>query len=147
MRTQVAIIGAGPAGLFLAHLLRLVGVAATVLERRDRAYVEGRVRAGVLEQITIDVMARLKLDGRLRAQGLLHHGTNLVSDGEMFRVDMAARTGGRRVAVYGQQEVMHDLFEAAARENMPIMFEAEDVVLHDVTGGRPFATLRQNGVE
>ena len=119
MRTQVAIIGAGPAGLFLAHLLRVHGVAATVLERRDRAYVEGRVRAGVLEQITIDVMARLGLDGRLRAQGLLHGGTNLVSDGEMFRVDMAARTGGRRVAVYGQQEVMHDLFEAAAHEDMP----------------------------
>jgi p-hydroxybenzoate 3-monooxygenase len=147
MRTQVAIIGAGPAGLFLAHLLRLHGVAATVLERRDRAYVEGRVRAGVLEQITIDVMARLGLDGRLRTQGLLHDGTNLVSDGEMFRVDMAARTGGRRVAVYGQQEVMHDLFEAAAAEKMPILFEAEDVVLHDVAGGKPFVTWQKAGVE
>ena len=116
MRTQVAIIGAGPAGLVLAHLLRLNGVAATVLERHDRAYVEGRVRAGVLEQITMDVMARLKLDGRLRRQGLMHDGTNLVSNGEMFRIEMAAHTGGRRVAVYGQQEVMHDLFEAAVQQ-------------------------------
>jgi p-hydroxybenzoate 3-monooxygenase len=147
MRTQVAIIGAGPAGLFLAHLLRVHGVAATVLERRDRAYVEGRVRAGVLEQITIDVMARLGLDGRLRAQGLLHGGTNLVSDGEMFRVDMAARTGGRRVAVYGQQEVMHDLFEAAAREEMPVVFEAEDVVLHNAADSKTYVTWRKNGVD
>ncbi len=147
MRTQVAIIGAGPAGLFLAHLLRLHGIAATVLERRDRAYVEGRVRAGVLEQITIDVLARLKLDGRLRAQGLLHDGTNLVSDGEMFRIDMAARTGGRRVVVYGQQEVMHDLFEAAAKENMSVIFDAVEVSLHDVTGARPFVTWRKDGTE
>src|SRR6201996_9804544 len=112
MRTQIAIIGAGPAGLFLAHLLRLHGIAATVLERRDRAYVEGRVRAGVLEQNTMDVMARLKLDGRLRTQGLLHDGTNLVSDGEMFRIDMAAHNGGRRVAGYCQQEGVHELVEA-----------------------------------
>src|SRR5262245_39473200 len=113
MRTQVAIIGAGPAGLFLAPLLRRRGIDTTVLERRDRAYVEGRVRAGVLEQITMDVLAVLGLDGRMYAQGLLHDGTNLVSDGEMFRIDMAERSGGRRVMVYGQQEVMHDLFEAA----------------------------------
>ena len=147
MRTQIAIIGAGPAGLFLAHLLRLHGIAATVLERRDRVYVEGRVRAGVLEQITMDVLARLKLDDRLRAHGLVHDGTNLVSDGEMFRIDMATRTGGRRVAVYGQQDVMHDLFEAASVENMSIIFGAEDVALCDVAGGKPFVTWRQDGVE
>jgi p-hydroxybenzoate 3-monooxygenase len=147
MRTQVAIIGGGPAGLFLAHLLHRHGVAATVLERRGRAYVEGRVRAGVLEQFTIDVMAELKLDVRLRAQSLLHGGINLVSDGEMFRVDIAARTGGRRVAVYGQQEVMHDLFEAAAHANMPIVFEVEDLMLDDVASGRPHVSWRKNGAE
>ena len=146
MRTQIAIIGAGPAGLFLAHLLRRQGIAAVVLERRDRAYVEGRVRAGVLEQITMDVLAGLGLDGRMRAEGLLHDGTNLVSDGEMFRIDMAAHSGGRRVIVYGQQEVMHDLFEAAARDDIPIVFDAADVALHEIAG-KPRVTWRKDGAE
>ncbi|HUO01347.1 MAG TPA: 4-hydroxybenzoate 3-monooxygenase [Rhizomicrobium sp.] len=146
MRTQVAIIGAGPAGLFLAHLLRRAGVVATVLERRDRSYVERRVRAGVLEQITMDVLAGLALDGRLRAQGLVHEGVNLVGGGKMFRIDMAARSGGRRVVIYSQQEVMHDLFEAAAAQNMPVIFDAADVALHDVAGA-PFVTWRKDGRE
>jgi p-hydroxybenzoate 3-monooxygenase len=146
MRSQIAIIGAGPAGLFLAHLLRRQGIAATVLERRGRAYVEGRVRAGVLEQITMDVLADLGLDARMRAEGLLHDGTNLVSDGEMFRIDMAAHSGGRRVIVYGQQEVMHDLFEAAARDAIPVIFDAVDVALHEIAG-KPFITWRKDGAE
>ena len=146
MRTQVAIIGAGPAGLFLAHLLRRAGVVATMLERRDRSYVERRVRAGVLEQITMDVLAGLALDGRLRAQGLVHEGVNLVGGGKMFRIDMAARSGGRRVVIYSQQEVMHDLFEAAAAQNMPVIFDAADVALHDVAGA-PFVTWRKDGRE
>jgi p-hydroxybenzoate 3-monooxygenase len=146
MRTQVAIIGAGPAGLFLAHLLRRHGIAATVLERRDRAHVEGRVRAGVLEQITMDVLAQIGLDHRMRAEGLLHDGTNLVSDGEMFRIDLAARSGGRRVVVYGQQEVMHDLFEAATRDDVPIIFDATEVTLHDFRH-KPFVTWRKDGAE
>jgi len=146
VRTQVAIIGAGPAGLFLAHLLRRAGVVATMLERRDRSYVERRVRAGVLEQITMDVLAGLALDGRLRAQGLVHEGVNLVGGGKMFRIDMAARSGGRRVVIYSQQEVMHDLFEAAAAQNMPVIFDAADVALHDVAGA-PFVTWRKDGRE
>jgi p-hydroxybenzoate 3-monooxygenase len=146
MRTQVAIVGAGPAGLFLAHLLRRRGIVATVIERHDRAHVEGRVRAGVLEQITMDVLAQLGLDGRMRAEGLLHDGTNLVSDGEMFRIDMAARSGGRRVVVYGQQEVMHDLFEAAAVDDVPIIFDTTEVMLHDFAH-KPFVTWRKSGAE
>ena len=146
MRTEVAIIGAGPAGLFLAHLLRRAGIDSIVLERRDRSYVESRVRAGVLEQVTMDVLAELALDGRLRAQGLVHDGVNIVSDGKMFRIDMAARSGGRRVAVYGQQEVMHDLFEAAAAQNMFVIFDAAGVTLHDIAG-KPFVTWRKNGGE
>src|ERR1700689_5162790 len=93
MRTEVGIIGAGPAGLFLAHLLRRAGISAVVLERRDRATVEGRVRAGILEQITVDVMTRLGLDARLNAEGLFHGGTGLACDGESFRMDFAALTG------------------------------------------------------
>lgn len=87
MRTQVAIIGAGPAGMLLVHLLAQAGVEAVVLERRDRDYVKSRVRAGVLEQVTVDLMARLGLDARMRREGLVHGGTRLACDGEGFRVD------------------------------------------------------------
>ena len=85
MRTQVAIVGAGPAGMFLAHLLARAGIEAVVLERRAQDYVEGRVRAGVLDRITVDVMARLGFDARLKREGLAHTGTTLMFDGEMFR--------------------------------------------------------------
>jgi p-hydroxybenzoate 3-monooxygenase len=145
MRTQVAIVGAGPAGLFLAHLLHQAGIDCTVLERRDRAYVEGRVRAGVLEQVTVDLMARLGLDARLRREGLIHSGTNIVSDGELFHVDMAGLTGGRAVTVYGQQEVMRDLFDAGEQRGLRVVFEAEDLDLHDLDGSRALVTWREHG--
>ncbi|PZR32415.1 4-hydroxybenzoate 3-monooxygenase [Caulobacter segnis] len=147
MRTQVAIIGAGPAGLFLGHLLRRAGVDAVVLERRDRAYVEGRVRAGVLEQVTVDLMDRLDLGQRLHREGLVHTGTNIAADGELFRIDMAALTGGASVMVYGQQEVMKDLFDAAEPRGVKVIFDAEDVALHDIDGSRPYVTWRHDGVE
>ena len=145
MRTQVAIIGAGPAGLLLAHLLHSLGVDCLVLERRDRAYVEGRVRAGVLEQVTVDLMARLGLDARLRREGLIHGGTNIVCDGELFHVDMAGLTGGRAVTVYGQQEVMKDLFDAAEAREVHIVFDAQDVQLHQLAGDRPYVTWLKDG--
>jgi len=147
MRTQVAIIGAGPAGLLLAHLLKQSGVDAVVLERRDRDYVENRVRAGVLEQVTVDLLARLGLAGRLRREGLVHAGTNLSCDGEMFRIDMQALTGGRSVVVYGQQEVMKDLFDAAAERDVAIIFDAEDVRPCDVASGNPYVVWRKEGVQ
>lgn len=137
MRTQVAIIGAGPAGMFLAHLLAREGVEAVVLERRDRAYVEGRVRAGVLEQITVDLLHRLDLADRLDAEGLVHGGTNLSLDGELFHIDMAALTGGRTVTVYGQQEVMQDLFEAADERGVRIVWNAADVTIEGAEGSSP----------
>ena len=147
MRTQVAIIGAGPAGLFLGHLLKRAGVDAVILERRDRDYVEGRVRAGVLEQVTVDLMEELGLSERMRREGLVHGGTNLASDGDVFRIDMAELTGGSTVMVYGQQEVMKDLFDAAEARGVQIVFDAEDVRPQDVDSDRPFVTWREDGVE
>jgi p-hydroxybenzoate 3-monooxygenase len=144
MRTQVALIGAGPAGMLLGHLLRQAGIDAVVLERRDRAYVEGRVRAGVLEQGTVDTLRRLGIDGRMATDGIVHGGTNLGYDGKIFRIDMAALTGSS-VMVYGQQEVMRDLFEAAEPRGVRVVWEAEDVSLHDIAGDRPQVRYRQRG--
>lgn len=147
MRTQVAIIGAGPAGLLLAHLLRRSGIDAVVLERRDREYVEGRVRAGVLEQVTVDLMNDLGLGERMRAEGLIHTGTNIAADGDLFRIDMSELTGGSTVMVYGQQEVMKDLFDAAEPRGVRIIFDAEDVALHEIDGAKPYVTWRKDGAE
>lgn len=147
MRTQVAIIGAGPAGLLLAHLLRRAGLDAVVLERRDREYAEGRVRAGVLEQVTVDLMNELGLGERMRAEGLVHTGTNIASDGDLFRIDMSELTGGSTVMVYGQQEVMKDLFDAAEPRGVRIIFDAEDVALHEIDGAKPYVTWRKDGAE
>ena len=144
MRTQVAIVGGGPAGMFLAHLLARAGIDAVVLERRSRAYVEGRVRAGVLDRITVEVMARLGLDARLRREGLAHAGTTLMFDGEMFHIDFNALTGAC-VTVYGQSEVMKDVFDAAHERGLRIVFEAEDVQLNDIESDRPFLTYRNEG--
>lgn len=144
MRTQVAIIGAGPAGMFLAHLLRQNDIDAVVIERRDRAYVEGRVRAGVLEQVTVDLMHRLGLAGRLTREGMVHGGTNLALDGELFRIDMAALTGST-VTVYGQQEVMRDLFDAAEADGLAVVWNAADVTLAGLDGDRPTVSWRERG--
>ena len=146
MRTSIAIIGAGPAGMFLAHLLAAEGIAAVVLERRDRTYVEGRVRAGVLEQVTTDLMHRLGLGDRLDREGLVHGGTQISLDGSLFRIDMTALTGGSAVTVYGQQEVMHDLFEAAPERGVEIVWNAQDVTLEGLDGDHPVVRWRQDGV-
>ena len=144
MRTQVAIIGAGPAGMFLAHLLARVGIETVVLERRTRDYVEGRVRAGVLDRITVDVMGRLGLDLRLKREGLAHGGTTLMFDGEMFHIDFVAHTGSP-VTVYGQSEVMKDLFDASDERGLKVVFEAADVQPHAIDTDRPHVTYRKNG--
>src|SRR5579875_3612424 len=114
MRTQVAIVGAGPAGLMLSHLLHKAGVDSIVLERRSREYVESRIRAGVLEQVTVDLLREIGVDQRMDREGLPHDGFSLALDGEMFRIDMAGLTGGKKVIVYGQTEVTRDLIDAFA---------------------------------
>lgn len=147
MRTQVAIIGAGPAGMFLAHLLHAADIDAVVVERRDRAYIEGRVRAGVLERITTGLMEDLGLAARMHRDGIVHTGTNLVSDGSMFRIDMAELTGGASVTVYGQQEIMRDLFEGAKAHGLQIALNAEDVALHGIGGDSPAVTWHTDGAD
>jgi p-hydroxybenzoate 3-monooxygenase len=147
MKTQVAIIGAGPAGMILAHLLKLANIETVVIERRDRAYVEGRVRAGILEQGTVQLLERMGLGDRMRSRGLVHGGTKLAIDGDIFRIDMQALTGGATVMVYGQQEVMHDLFEAAEPRELELVFDATDVTLHDTNTDAPFVTWHKDGAQ
>ena len=144
MRTKVAIIGAGPAGMVLAHLLHAAGVDAVVVERKDRAYVEGRVRAGVLEAGTVAVLRRLGVADRLDRDGLEHGGTIVSFDGRMIRIDLQALTG-RSVTVYGQQEVMRDLFDAAAERGVAVEWDAGDVRLHGLDSGAPSVTWTSDG--
>jgi p-hydroxybenzoate 3-monooxygenase len=142
-RTQVAIIGSGPAGLLLAHLLRQGNVAVKVLERQSKAHVLGRIRAGVLETVTTDLLHRLGVDERLDAEGLRHDGFALADGGRLIRVDIAALTG-RFVTVYGQTEVTRDLIDAAPERGVEIVWEAKDVALHDIDGGAPFLTYTKD---
>src|SRR5918992_5143836 len=126
MRTQVAIVGAGPAGLFLSHLLHLNGVESVVLEIRDREYVEQRVRAGVLEQGTTDTLREAGVGERMDRQGAVHEGIELRYRGRGHRIDFAELTG-RAIMVYGQQEVVKDLIERRQADDLPLHFEVEDV--------------------
>jgi p-hydroxybenzoate 3-monooxygenase len=146
-RTAVAIIGAGPAGLLLSQLLHQAGLDCVVLERRSRAHVEGRIRAGVLEQGTVDLLDRAGVAGRLRREGLVHEGFRLALDGRLFRIDLRERTGGSAVTVYGQTEVTHDLIEAHLARGADLLFEATDVALRGIDGDAPFVTFMRNGSE
>jgi p-hydroxybenzoate 3-monooxygenase len=125
--TQVGIVGAGPAGLLLAHLLHLEGVESVVLEARGREYVEQRVRAGVLEQGTVDCLKECGVGDRMVREGAVHEGLELRFGGRGHRIPMAELTGGRAITVYGQQEVVKDLIEARLAAGLPLLFEVEDV--------------------
>lgn len=144
MQVQVAIIGAGPAGLLLGHSLRQAGISCIVIERQTRARVEERIRAGVLERTTTDLMARLGLDQRLKAEGLLHRGLTLVNDGRVINVEITRHTN-RHVTVYGQTELTRDLINAAAERDLPIVWEASEVALHEVDGAAPSVSFCRAG--
>jgi p-hydroxybenzoate 3-monooxygenase len=144
MKTQVCIIGAGPAGLLLGHLLRAEGIECVVLERRSPEYVLGRIRAGVLERTTVSLMERLGLDARLKDEGLVHDGFNLADGERLIRIDIAALTG-KHVIVYGQTELTRDLMEAREERGLEVIYEAADVALHAIETDAPFVTFTRDG--
>ena len=146
MKTQVCIIGAGPAGLLLGHLLRAEGVECVVLERQAPDYILGRIRAGVLEQITVSLMERLGLDARLKAEGLPHDGFNLADGERLIRIDIEELTG-KHVTVYGQTEITRDLMDATEERGLEVIYGADDVALHDIAGDAPCVTYTKNGSE
>ena len=144
MRTQVAIIGAGPAGLMLAHLLYLQGIESIVIEARGREYLERRVRAGVLEQPTVELLHEVGLGARLSVEGLEHHGTTLRFRRRSHRIDFTELTGSA-ITVYGQQEVVKDLVAARLDAGLPLLFEVSDVVVEDVDSERPRVRFGHDG--
>jgi p-hydroxybenzoate 3-monooxygenase len=146
MRTQVAIVGAGPAGLLLGHLLRAEGLGVVVVERASANYVLGRIRAGVLERTTTDLMDRLGLGERMHLEGLPHDGFHLADGERLIRIDIAALTG-RQVMVYGQTELTRDLMDAAPGRGLEIIYEAGEVTLHDVESDAPYLTYSKDGRE
>jgi len=147
MDTRVGIVGAGPAGLLLAHLLSRQGIESVVLEARSREYVEARVRAGVLEQTTVDLLGEAGVADRLHREGLVHEGLELRFDGRGHRIDLSELTGGRAITVYGQQEVVKDLIAARLEAGGELRFEVEDVTLHGLDGERPSIRFRHDGSE
>jgi p-hydroxybenzoate 3-monooxygenase len=146
-KTQVGIIGAGPAGLLLSHLLHLQDIDSVVLEARSRKYVEERVRAGVLEQGTVDLLCDTGLGDRLRREGLVHHGIELRFGGRGHRIALGDLTGGRSIYIYGQQEVVKDLIRARLEAGATIHFEVDGVRLADIQSTSPVIKYRKEGQE
>lgn len=144
MRTQVGIIGAGPAGLVLGHLLHLEGIDSVVLEARGREYCQERVRAGLLEQNTADLLVEMGVGERMKREGLVHHGINLRFRGRTYRIDFADLTG-RSITIYAQGEVIKDLVDARLAFGGPLLFEAENVSVHDFASSKPRIRFQNKG--
>jgi p-hydroxybenzoate 3-monooxygenase len=137
MRTQVGIVGAGPAGLVLGQLLHRAGIESVILEDRSRDYVEHRVRAGVLEQGTVELLSSIGVDARLRREGIVHHGLELRFNRRGHRIPLSDLTGGRTITIYGQQEVVKDLIAARLQTGRPLEFEVDDVRVEDFDTDAP----------
>jgi p-hydroxybenzoate 3-monooxygenase len=146
-RTKVAIVGAGPAGLLLGQLLHRAGVDAVVLERQTGDYVLGRIRAGVLEQVTVDLLDEAGVGARMHREGLVHRGIELLIGGERRRVDLERWSGGKSVLVYGQTELTRDLMDARSAAGLPTVYEAANVAVHGFDGASPYVTYRKDGRE
>jgi p-hydroxybenzoate 3-monooxygenase len=131
MKTQVGIVGAGPAGLTLSRLLDRNGISSVVIENKTRTHIESRVRAGVLEHCTMDLLNNIGIGERMMQQGMLHHGVELRFDGNGHRIDFTKLTD-QQIMVYGQQEIVKDLVSAHLSENRPLLFEASKVKLKDI---------------
>ncbi len=145
MKTQVAIIGAGPSGLLLGQLLHKAGIDAVILERQTPDYVLGRIRAGVLEQGTVDMLREAGVSERMDAEGLVHDGVELLIGGKRVRVNLKELTGGKTVMVYGQTEVTRDLMDARAASGAVTIYSAENVQPHDMKGEKPYVTYEKDG--
>lgn len=145
MHVPVVIVGSGPAGLLLSHLLHVQGIDSVILERKSRDYVEGRIRAGVLEMGTVDLMKRVGVDARMNKEGIIHGGIYISVNGKRTHVNMEELTGGSTVMVYGQTEVTKDLIQARLDHGGEIIFEAEDVSLHDIDGDKPSVRYVKDG--
>lgn len=145
MKTQVAIIGAGPSGLLLGQLLQRAGIDNVILERRSGEYVLSRIRAGVLEQGMVDLLREAGVEQRMNAEGLPHDGVELAFDNRRVRIDLAGLTGGKQVMVYGQTEVTRDLMEARAAEGGRTLYEVDDVQPHDLETDAPYITFEHDG--
>ena len=149
-RTQVAIIGGGPAGLLLGQLLHKAGIDAILIERQSPDYVLGRIRAGVLEQVSMDLLDEAGVGARMHQEGLVHGGFDMLFKGERHRIDMQALTGGKQVMVYGQTEVTRDLMDARQAAGLPTVYEATNVTVHDFDTDRPrvrYETTGSKGTE
>jgi p-hydroxybenzoate 3-monooxygenase len=144
-KTQVAIIGAGPSGLLLGQLLHRAGIDTVILERQSADYVLGRIRAGILEQVTVDLMDEAGVGTRLHREGTVHHSIELVFKGERHPIEVDRLTGGKVVTAYGQTELTRDLMEAREAAGLPTVYEAADVSLHGFDGTAPVVRYRHQG--
>ncbi|MGI4857513.1 MAG: 4-hydroxybenzoate 3-monooxygenase [Janthinobacterium lividum] len=145
MKTTIAIIGAGPSGLLLGQLLSKAGIDNVIIERQSPAYVLERIRAGVLEQGTVDLMREAGVHERMDREGIVHEGVELMFGGRTERVDLKRLTGGSTVLVYGQTELTRDLMDARGTGGADIVYGASDVALHDLSGEKPYVTFSKDG--